>query len=544
MSLRSKILTLGFVAILGMFFTLWFQYRSYSTQAQAIETVTRNVKVVGALSQATHELQKERGLTTIKQASTSGQALAEQRSHTDEVLSKLAGTGIRIAGLDDTLGRLRVMAASDTADRFAIRDGYTKLLQTLIDEMGRLTHESDTSVARADVTAHSHLMKAKEYLGRTRATVGYEIGLKRDDPSVINSLIRLKSIYDEEVRMFELAASPELREASAAPLSGNELAKTLHAVTQIVATGKFPQELAAQTWWSLATAAIDRLKSVEDHSLHLIEQKAEGELARSRNAMNLGVVVTLGVGLAAFMLALSTTVTLLRALDRALTSIEHISISQDFSSRLPAQSSDEIGRISRSFNQLLDIAEKLLNEKDFLATTDALTGINNRMRFGIVLDEEAGRKRRNKMPMSLIMFDIDHFKRINDEHGHNTGDEILKALSSLVSKEIRFTDFFCRWGGEEFILLLKDDGCDAAIVAAEKIRSLIEAADFPTVGKVTCSFGVAHWKQDDTEISLVARADKALYESKNEGRNRVRCPQGDWKNCPGRDQCAHLGGRC
>ena len=500
MSLRSKILTLGFVAILGMFFTLWFQYRSYSTQAQAIETVTRNVKVVGALSQATHELQKERGLTTIKQASTSGQALAEQRSHTDEVLSKLAGTGIRIAGLDDTLGRLRVMAASDTANRFAIRDGYTKLLQTLIDEMGRLTHESDTSVARADVTAHSHLMKAKEYLGRTRATVGYEIGLKRDDPSVINSLIRLKSIYDEEVRMFELAASPELREASAAPLSGNELAKTLHAVTQIVATGKFPQELAAQTWWSLATAAIDRLKSVEDHSLHLIEQKAEGELARSRNAMNLGVVVTLGVGLAAFMLALSTTVTLL--------------------------------------------AEKLLNEKDFLATTDALTGINNRMRFGIVLDEEAGRKRRNKMPMSLIMFDIDHFKRINDEHGHNTGDEILKALSSLVSKEIRFTDFFCRWGGEEFILLLKDDGCDAAIVAAEKIRSLIEAADFPTVGKVTCSFGVAHWKQDDTEISLVARADKALYESKNEGRNRVRCPQGDWKNCPGRDQCAHLGGRC
>ena len=103
---------------------------------------------------------------------------------------------------------------------------------------------------------------------------------------------------------------------------------------------------------------------------------------------------------------------------------------------------------------MLDIAEKLLNEKDFLATTDALTGINNRMRFGIVLDEEAGRKRRNKMPMSLIMFDIDHFKRINDEHGHNTGDEILKALSSLVSKEIRFTDFFCRWGGEEFILLL------------------------------------------------------------------------------------------
>lgn len=541
MTLRNKILMLGFVAILGMFFAQWLQYRSYATQAQAIETVTRNVTEVGALSQATHELQKERGLTTIMQFSAGNQALVEQIRRTDESLARLAATRIRVAGLDGSLVRLRAMAASDSAALLTVRDGYTGLLQNLFDEMGRLTYEPEASVPRVDVTAHGHLMKAKEYLGQTRVTLGYGIGLRRDDPTVISGLIRLKSLYDEEMRMLELAPSPELQAAAAAQLSGNDIAQTLRVVTQIAATGELPKELDVQTWWSLATAAIDRLKHVEDHSLGLIEQKAEDKLTRSRNAMHLGVIITLGVGLAAFILALSTTATLIRALDRALASIEHISITRNFRSRLPVQSPDEIGRISMSFNRLLDVAEKLLNEKDYLATTDTLTGIHNRMKFVKVLDEEADRKRRNKMPMSLIIFDVDHFKDINDEHGHNIGDEVLKALANLVSKETRSTDFFCRWGGDEFILLLKDDGCDAAIIAAEKIRNLVEATDFPTIGKVTCSFGVAAWKENDTEEKLVVRADKALYDSKSKGRNQVRCPEGDWKTCCGRAQCSQFG---
>ena len=89
------------------------------------------------------------------------------------------------------------------------------------------------------------------------------------------------------------------------------------------------------------------------------------------------------------------------------------------------------------------------------------------------------------------MFDVDHFKRINDTYGHNVGDEVLKALANLVSTEVRVTDFFGRWGGEEFVLLLRDDDCEAAMAAAEKLRNLIASSDIPSVGKVTCSFGVA-----------------------------------------------------
>jgi diguanylate cyclase (GGDEF)-like protein len=253
--------------------------------------------------------------------------------------------------------------------------------------------------------------------------------------------------------------------------------------------------------------------------------------------MSIWVIVTLVASIAILILTLSATTTLLRDLKHALASMEFIAASQDFSYRLQTDSSGEIGRISRSFNGLLDIAERLLKEKDYLAATDPLTGINNRLRFAKVLHEEADRKRRTKIPMSLIIFDIDHFKRINDTYGHNVGDEVLKTLTRLISGWIRDIDLFARWGGEEFVLLLKDNDCDEAMVVAEKLRSQIASVSFPAVGKVTCSFGVTAWKQDDTEASFVARADKALYASKNGGRNQVICEQGANGDCRDKALC-------
>lgn len=538
MTLRRKIMLLGLVAIAGMFLALWLQYASYATQSASIEAVARNVTTVGALSHATHELQKERGLTSINQAKTRSPALAEQLRRTDATLTRLSATGVRIGGLDETLMRLRASASIGAFERLAIRDGYTLLLQRFIDEMDRLIRMPSMNVSKANISAHTHLVAAKEYLGQTRATLGYGIELKRDDFRVSNSLTRLKSLYDEELRKFELEASPALHEIFSAQFSGQDVANMLDTVTQLTATGKLPHALDVQTWWSMATATIDRLNLIEDYSLKTIEQKAESELAHLQRGMHLRALTTLAICFAVLILAVSATVTLLRALDRALASMELIASSQDFRSRIPADSPDEIGRISRSFNQLLEIAERLLKDKDYLATTDPLTGINNRWRFAKVFGEEAEMKRRSKQPMALIMFDVDHFKHINDTHGHIVGDEILKTLTGLVRDEIRATEFFARWGGEEFVVLLRDDGCEAAMTVAEKLRSLIAGHDFPGVGDVTCSFGVSAWEQDDTETSLVARADKALYEAKKGGRDRVVCMRGTSDSCRGRTDCA------
>jgi diguanylate cyclase (GGDEF)-like protein len=158
-----------------------------------------------------------------------------------------------------------------------------------------------------------------------------------------------------------------------------------------------------------------------------------------------------------------------------------------------------------------------------LATRDALTGVYNRRRFDERLDECFQTLRRTGRPSALLAIDADHFKRINDTHGHPAGDAVLLQLAQLLSEQVRATDFVARYGGEEFVVLLPDVGtvADAAIVA-EKIRAAVAGAVFPGVGQVTISIGVSVSDTADPDASaLTRRADAALYQAKAAGRNRV-----------------------
>lgn len=158
---------------------------------------------------------------------------------------------------------------------------------------------------------------------------------------------------------------------------------------------------------------------------------------------------------------------------------------------------------------------------ELLVITDPLTGASNRRRFDGALHAEIARSRRYGMPLSLVMFDIDYFKRVNDSLGHPVGDRVLVQLAELVSGNIRETDLFARLGGEEFAVLAPN--CDAACAQqfAEKLRRAVEGHAFPDIERLTCSFGVAEFRATDGQDALVKRADEALYRAKGEGRNRV-----------------------
>lgn len=165
---------------------------------------------------------------------------------------------------------------------------------------------------------------------------------------------------------------------------------------------------------------------------------------------------------------------------------------------------------------------EMLNE--FLvrqATTDPLTGIANRLKFADALNMEIQRAGRFNTELSLIMFDVDYFKDINDTYGHHAGDEVLRQLTGLVSGRIRTSDLFARWGGEEFMILITNTSVDKARLFAEKLRLMIDGREFPVVGHVTCSFGVAQMEADDNDDLLTRRVDDALYRAKAGGRNRV-----------------------
>ncbi len=165
--------------------------------------------------------------------------------------------------------------------------------------------------------------------------------------------------------------------------------------------------------------------------------------------------------------------------------------------------------------------KRALHAIKLLETTDPLTKIANRNSFNIILEKSIHLSLRYKLPLSIVFFDIDHFKKINDTFGHDAGDTVLTGISSLLNQKIRSSDTFARWGGEEFIIILPETESSNAKKLAEKFRRLIEDYKFLPNAKVTCSFGVTHLHEDDDENSLFKRVDSALSSAKKLGRNKV-----------------------
>ncbi|UFZ06795.1 GGDEF domain-containing protein [Bradyrhizobium ontarionense] len=159
-----------------------------------------------------------------------------------------------------------------------------------------------------------------------------------------------------------------------------------------------------------------------------------------------------------------------------------------------------------------------------LAEIDELTGALNRRSIMQVLDEAMAQARQNGTPCSIVLIDLDWFKRINDAHGHPTGDDVLRTFAITMFANIRGGDRFGRYGGEEFLLVLPGAPADAATRLAERLRQIIAGLDWSAFSaglQVTFSAGVAAPRGDETTDSLLARADRALYDSKAQGRNRV-----------------------
>lgn len=153
--------------------------------------------------------------------------------------------------------------------------------------------------------------------------------------------------------------------------------------------------------------------------------------------------------------------------------------------------------------------------------TDQLTGVANRLHFTMVFEHSINMARRDQKSLGIVFFDIDHFKVVNDHFGHLIGDKILIHLAVLVKQRLRKSDIIARWGGEEFIILLPDTSLEETLIVAEVIRKTIELENFETVGRLTCSFGVAALEHDESSEELLNRLDRLLYIAKESGRNRV-----------------------
>ncbi|MGH7422308.1 MAG: sensor domain-containing diguanylate cyclase [Candidatus Methylomirabilales bacterium] len=242
----------------------------------------------------------------------------------------------------------------------------------------------------------------------------------------------------------------------------------------------------------------------------------------------------LGIGLTAYLLGL----TIVRSLNRLTEGAAKVAAG-DLEVDLPVASRGELGYLTEVFNYMvarlrqgreeLDAINKTLSEKnrelERLSVTDGLTGLYNRSHLMQTLANETARAQRHRRPFSVLMIDIDHFKRYNDSFGHLAGDALLSKLASVFTKSIRTVEYAARYGGEEFLIMLPETEPDGAVDAAERIRAQVAkgtSGDGNAGQGVTVSIGVAGFPEHgDTPEKIIASADAALYQAKRDGRDRV-----------------------
>ena len=210
---------------------------------------------------------------------------------------------------------------------------------------------------------------------------------------------------------------------------------------------------------------------------------------------------------------------------------EHIQLYRDSESQRLKQSQGKLESMHSRMKTLeLETIKlrKVVIEKNRQAMFDTLTGIPNRLSYEQKIAEEIARWKRFSKPLSLAIWDIDFFKKVNDTYGHKAGDKVLKTVAQLLSKRIRQTDFLARYGGEEFVMLLPGTDEQESLGLLNSLRIEVEQCGFHYHGNavtITASCGISSFRQGDTAAAVFERADQALYQSKEKGRNQCTIHQ-------------------
>lgn len=200
--------------------------------------------------------------------------------------------------------------------------------------------------------------------------------------------------------------------------------------------------------------------------------------------------------------------------------VEYIAIRHDITEL--EQTKQQLRNINKAMKNKVDELYSMTNTLEEKVYKDTLTGIKNRENFEEIFALEIVGAKQNKTPLSLIIFDVDNFKQVNDTFGHQAGDIILIDLVNLISENIKNGDIFARWGGEEFVILTPATDLAGASHLAENLRKLVQTHPFSYVeNQMTLSFGIAELSDEDTKKLLFEKADGALYQAKKNGRNRV-----------------------
>ena len=350
-----------------------------------------------------------------------------------------------------------------------------------------------------------------------------------------DAIDEILSIYikDPSLELYLMTRHGEIL-ASSKELAGTFTTRKLAAETT---KRLFAREMTPTEFQSFrGISVLGALQRVPELNWGVVAEKdrvqAYAAIVRLRNVtLTLITAVLSAIGLAAYMLGL----TIVGSLSRLVGGARKVSVG-DLDVNLPVYGRSEVSYMTEVFNDMVARLRKFrdeniqinqtLREKNAdlhqLSIIDGLTGLYNRTYLPEILAKELARSKRHKRSFSILMIDIDHFKRFNDTHGHQAGDELLVNVAKIFKNSVRASDFAVRYGGEEFLVLVTEARSDRAKQLAEKLRLRVEEMQLPGGQAVTISVGVASYPNDGEDAEAIIReADAALYRCKRRGRNRV-----------------------
>lgn len=534
--IRLRILLVSLVAVIAVGTAFYREYAFSRNDVAALRTERTAIREDMAMSKVIHQLQRERGLSAgylVVRSAEHRQMLAAQRAATDRGLAAAEPLpASRRAALAAALHTIRRGVDDGGADWTQVRDVYTGTITRFLDRIARNGHRAWADAGTAPLYPVNNLAVARENLGLARATL-YRI-YSRDAvaPAERVALARYYGTYTENLRLFLRDSGTAGLKAFADRVTPALRRQVLGQIGVVLAHGNrlaagHPDSVA---WWSEASDLIDQLKQVEDgiYAAKLIQINKLIDIRRDAllRYTAFAVFSTLLVGLLAFF----AVVRILSALSILLQALHTVMEKEDFGIRIPVGAHDEFERIGTSINTLLTYTDTIIRQKDFLASTDLLTNLNNRRRFLELVNQEFLRADRYDNTPAVIICDIDRFKNVNDRFGHATGDTVLQCFAALLRENLRGSDIAARWGGEEFVIMVPNGDTTAAWGLAEKLRCATERMQIAGVDRITASFGLAARGAGQTFESLIKQADQALYAAKLQGRNRV-CMETPAESC-------------
>jgi len=562
--LSQRVLLTAFTPVAGILLISLFFLQDNYQRYQNMSLVLGLNNIIIQVNDISHSLQAERGLSTgliSSNYSRFTKELSQQRLITDQAIANFLTTinGELLPSVQDhfyyysehvpsdlkTLAVHRQALDDKSVNLLQMYQAYTLIIEQLLTVSENLRHVDISSQLSNDISAINSVLLFKEYMGQIRA-IGMNM-LNNDNDNIYSNLdvSLLVGKQLNALRVFNYSANNQQKTLCLSLCDEAEYVQILKQKFFNI-MNSYKAEQRGIYWFDFISGEVDKLKVLTDsltlnfHNKILIETH---KLERNYIATLVVMFVFLFGALFLSSILNYSIISPVRRITKALNGMAKGQRKIQFSRTI---NNDEIGAMQLAYEKLrrrllqVDIFQAMVSRQkkeieyrrlqqehfETLAFTDALTGAVNRHQFNKVLAEEIYRANYDHQPLSILLLDIDYFKKINDSYGHGVGDEVLIMFYRACKDSVRNDDVVARIGGEEFVIILPKTNAQSAYQFAERLREKIQQLEIiidEHTLKLTVSIGVSQWLNESFSCAadFIADADKLLYQAKNQGRNKV-----------------------